>query len=651
MKPDFKIIIAGIILIAGLVLVYSNHFDNEFHFDDAHTIESNMAIRDIGNIPQFFHNATTTSSLPANQAYRPGLTTLNAIDFWLSGKENPEPFQFHLSIFISFVILGILLYFFFLYIFEMALANKANKIFALFAAAWFCYHTANAETINYIIARSDSFSTLMIIAAFVAFIYLPTWRKFYLYAIFMIVGFFVKEPAVMLVPLLFIFLLLFEQKVGYWHAITHPQEWAKPLIAAGPLAIIAILLFAWSRFQTPDTWTSGGFDTLAYIRTQAFVLVHYFNNFYLPFNLSADTDWKVITNPFDDRVIIGVIFLVALIVIAFKTSTKKETRPIAFGIIWFLFALAPTSLMPFAEVLNDHRVFFPYIGLVMATVWGLGLLYYKYAKTISGPIYSYAWIALGLIVLVAHAQGTRQRNEVWDNGESLWKDVTIKSPENGRGWMNYGNALMAKADYAGAKTCFEKTIELMPQYSYVYVNMGILSAAMGNHVEAERNFKEALRYNRMNPECYSYYGKWLYERGRYAEAVAKLREGLALSPQHKMMQTYMTLAAQLNDGKNPKIDMLKGIIENNPTAENYLNLSLEYYNLGEYMKCVEACNEALKIKPNYDLAYNNMCSAYNMLKMWDEAIAAGTKAVELKPDNQLFKNNLNVAIKGKEGSK
>ncbi|MGE3824198.1 MAG: hypothetical protein AB7G44_08225, partial [Bacteroidia bacterium] len=91
-------LVACLLALAGLVLTYSNHFNNPFHFDDAHTIETNAAIRDIKNISRFFVDGTTSSSLPANQAYRPGLTTLNAIDFWLGGKDVPVPFYYHRSI-------------------------------------------------------------------------------------------------------------------------------------------------------------------------------------------------------------------------------------------------------------------------------------------------------------------------------------------------------------------------------------------------------------------------------------------------------------------------------------------------------------------------------------------------------------------------
>lgn len=152
-------------ILATTTLVYWNHFDNSFHFDDSHTIQDNLWIRDLKNIPRFFTDATTTSTLPYNQAYRPGVTTLNAIDYALGGTEKPEPFPYHRSIFISYLILGLLVYYFFRQLLLTITDHSFIEPLALFGMAWFLLHTANAETVNYIIARSDSFSTLMVMLA------------------------------------------------------------------------------------------------------------------------------------------------------------------------------------------------------------------------------------------------------------------------------------------------------------------------------------------------------------------------------------------------------------------------------------------------------------------------------------------------------
>ena len=70
-----------------------------------------------------------------------------------------------------------------------------------------------------------------------------------------------------------------------------------------------------------------------------------------------------------------------------------------------------------------------------------------------------------------------------------------------------------------------------------------------------------------------------------------------------------------------------------------------------YIKRINACREAIKLKPDYDLAYNNICSAYNMLHDFDNAIVAGQKAVQINPANQQAKNNLQAAIDAKKSGK
>ena len=49
--------LSALALFIALLCAYSNHFYNSFHFDDAHTIETNAAIRELRNIPLFFCDA------------------------------------------------------------------------------------------------------------------------------------------------------------------------------------------------------------------------------------------------------------------------------------------------------------------------------------------------------------------------------------------------------------------------------------------------------------------------------------------------------------------------------------------------------------------------------------------------------------------
>src|SRR6267142_3495711 len=101
LRKNALALLGNALVLLALLAAYANHFHNSFHFDDAHTIETNAAIRELRNVPLFFRDATTFSSLPSNQSYRPLVSTLLAIDYRLGG--GVQPFWFHVSIFALFV--------------------------------------------------------------------------------------------------------------------------------------------------------------------------------------------------------------------------------------------------------------------------------------------------------------------------------------------------------------------------------------------------------------------------------------------------------------------------------------------------------------------------------------------------------------------
>ena len=97
-------------------------------------------------------------------------------------------------------------------------------------------------------------------------------------------------------------------------------------------------------------------------------------------------------------------------------------------------------------------------------------------------------------------------------------------------------------------------------------------------------------------------------------------------------------------------DGLKDKAAVNPLADNYINLSLYYFNEGRFVDCIDACNHALILRPGYDLAYNNICAANNKLGHYDEAIAAARIGLQVNPQNIILRNNLAEAIAKKSGS-
>lgn len=625
--------VAALAILSTLFWSYWNHFDNEFEFDDDHCIVRNSSL-DTMDIKKFMTDVSTYSTYPRNQAWRPGITILNSIDTIRSDNRIPDPVKFHQHIFASYILLGVLVFFMLLHLLRKTLPDsKWVHWVALFCTGFFCLHTANAETINYVIARSDSQSTLFIVLAMVLFMYSEIARKYFLYIIPMALGFLVKESAIMFAPILLVFCWLF-------------SDLRKNAVGISLSFVAGIILYFISRKMTPPTWESGGTDAFLYLCTQAYVIMKYVFTFVYPNHLSADTDMKLAESMLDARVIVGAIFILAMLVAAVFFARRKETRMASFGIFWFFLALAPTSsIVPFAEVMNDHRIFFPFIGLIMVVSNGAALLYRKFEKKTTAATMKWTMIGLASLILIGHAYGTRIRCEVWDNNETLWKDVTIKSPDNARGWMNYGLALMERNAVDSAIILYEKTLSVSPTYVYAHINMGVAHAYLGHDAVAENHYKTALQLDPGNPEVYYFYGDWLIRKQRVEEGVALLEKGHEFSPGHSGINDLLTMWR----GKSIASPLQTAIetADKDPTPENLVALSLAWYNAGEYLLCVAAAEKAVELKPDYGYAWNNICAAYNKLGEFEKAVVAGKKAVELLPEDQLSKNNLSYAEKQK----
>jgi tetratricopeptide (TPR) repeat protein len=677
-------IIISISIVFSVLFAYQNLYDNSFHFDDSHTIQDNPYIRDISNLPKFFTlGSQTFSSLPANQVYRPVVTSTLAIDYWLSqhfsdSKNGYDVHFYHYSMMITYILLLVLLFAFFLKIFNITRKHRWNIYFAFFATAFFGLHTINAETINYIISRSDLLSTFFVIAAFDIFIYFPKLRKWGIFLIPFLLGMFTKLTSAMFIPLLISYYYIFEYL--QFDIVTRKIKRKELLLQSLLLISIMLALVVFVMKMQSDTFVPGTHSRWHYLITMPYVLLHYFISFFYPYKLSADTDWTVITSVLDIRFFIGMLFILLMMVAFIISIRNRKLAPISFGILWFFFTLAPTSsFIPLAEVMNDHRMFYPLIGFTFAIVYLVSIFIVKKEYKIrESRVYQSLLSLIILGILGGHFYGVRVRTEVWQNGKSLWYDVTIKSPKNGRGLMNYGLQLMAEQKYDEAMTYYKKAEVYSPYYSYLFTNMAICYNAMGDEVNAEVNYKKSLQYGYYNHKTHYYYATFLLGKKRYKEAIEEYKISLEMSPKYiyskyKLMEIYSELQdwvnlraivadvisdfpndataiyyADLVKGKMTKLELARKNAKTTPSADAFIELSLYYYKANKFDSSLFAAEQILNFDKNNPVAYINICAANNVLGNWDAAIRAGEKALRLDPGNQLAKNNLAVSYRRKK---
>jgi uncharacterized protein (TIGR02996 family) len=227
--------------------------------------------------------------------------------------------------------------------------------------------------------------------------------------------------------------------------------------------------------------------------------------------------------------------------------------------------------------------------------------------------------------------------------------------------MNYGLTLMNQGDFNGALDYFTRALVYTPDYATLEINLGIVNGALADRgdtsrgAEAERHFLRAIALAPRDDATHAYYGRWLDEHGRSAEAIAQLQTAIALDPQ-RPLQRQLLLQAELHAGNADEargvalatLELLPNdaaalqVVQHPPAqdAKFWINVSLAQYRQQQYAQSIDSARRALALDPGAAEAYNNVGAAYAAMQQWDEAIANDLQAVRLNPNLQIAKNNL-----------
>ena len=657
-----RFLLTAAAVLAAVAFTYSNHFENALQFDDLHVIRDNIFVRSLENVPRFFTDPVTQSLKPENRNWRPLVMTTVAIDYWLGGGLR-STFYFHLSTFLWFLLQLVLMYFLYAGVLERVRPDPRNFWIAWFAAACYGLHPVMAETVNYIVQRAETLSTVALVAALVVYARFPQHRARGYYLALFAVATLAKAPALVFPLLLLAYVILFEESVS-------GAGLRAALRKSVPSFAMALPLVWLQRAMTPSTFLPANRSTAEYVLAQPYVILRYFRSFFWPTQLCADSGLGQTSNPPALAIAAGFLFLAALLAGIYYTARRLPLRPIAFGLVWFLIALAPTSLFPLGEMENDHRMYFPFVGLMLAVVWAGSLLLLR------GPLWekrrSVVLAGLACLLLVS-ALGVRQRNEVWRTDETLWRDVIEKYPENGRGLASYAMALVERQQFQAAVPYLQRSVQILPQNPYNESGLGVALAALGRNAEAEPHFHRAIELRTADAGMHFYYARWLYQQARTEEAASEALTSLHWNPSY-MHSRYLLLQiyaehglwqdlqsfAQQSLAVNPgvpivpraralerqlasEIAVTEEVVRSQPSPENFLSLSSGYHRAGRYADCIAAAQQAIRLQPGFAEAYSNMAAAYASLQQWDNSIAAAREALRLKPGFEFARRNLEFA--------
>jgi hypothetical protein len=525
------------------LVAYSNSFSGAFVFDDIQHVRDNARIRDLGALLSW------NGYLPLRHRYVGYLTF--ALNYALGKLDVAD---YHIVNFCIHVVTAALAYALVVLSFRTprlrtsALAPSSQAI-AFFAAALFATHPIQTQAVTYVVQRFTSLAALLYLLAVVLFL---RWRLYrdvggasrttraLLYSgvlVSAVLSMKTKEIAFTL-PLAVILC-----EVSFFE----PAAWRKRLFLLPIAATMVVIPLAYLGGLPVDSaaGTSAGvaeatrvqttISRLDYLLTQAPVLLTYLRLVAWPTGQNLDHDFPVAHGLFEPRVIGAGIALLAIAALAGvlyrRTASERATvepawRLVAFGIAWFFLALTvESSIVPIVDVINEHRVYLPAVGVFAGVGTALALA----MRHIHARSTARALVASAAILSIVLAIAAIRRNRVWANDIALWSDAARKSPNKARPHLNLGTALAVAGRLDDGARELRRAVEIEPDF-YSRAQLGAALVTLGRLSEAEPELREAVRLKPNDPEALFNLGMVLMRTGRAEEAKPHMRQFLEVVP-------------------------------------------------------------------------------------------------------------------------
>ncbi|MGB9706891.1 MAG: tetratricopeptide repeat protein [Microgenomates group bacterium] len=549
MKQLTKIPIWALVLIIFLFGfgVYFNILPNQFVWDDEEQVVNNPYIRSFANLQAIFKGSTfnTGGAGLSGWYYKPLMSLWFMTNFAIWGL---NPFGFHLSqLFLHLVNSG-LIFLIFLKLFD-SLRCKIAKLIAFFSALIFLVHPANVESVAYISASQEVLYTFFLLLG----LWLLSQRLDSLSLGLAILLFFLallsKESAVVGIPLIFLYLWLVKNKKRMAFG------W---LVGSG----LIFLFYFWLRtFIAKIPFSASHLSPISQaplifrLLTLPFEIFSYLRLIFFP-KVLAIAQHQVIKSPGDFRfwqsLLPVVIFFTGLIFLLWKLKNKLAW----FFFFWFAGSLSLVlNIFPLDMTIAERWLYFPLIGFLGLS---FSVISHKFVK-VGG------WLFLGLIIILFSTR-TIIRTFDWRNGLVLFgHDIKFNQQafdlEN-----NYGVELFRAGKIAEAKSHFEKSIELQPNWWISFNNLGVVYEREGDVQKARQLYQKSIA----NGDYYLAYENLAFlmlKTEDLGETIEFIEGALKKLPLNFRLRTALVVAHYRNNNYNEALLEAKRLFQLNPTLE------------------------------------------------------------------------------------
>lgn len=530
---------------------------------------------------------------------------------------------------------------------------------AAITALIFALHPIQTQSVAYITQRFASLAALFYLASLVLFIRFRAVpasydKKFALYALsilFAVMAQKTKEISFTLPAVIVLYdFMFFGQKTGLKNRITA----LLPFILC--LAIVPLGIFGpeiglgagWGEGE--DTrmqqfYEFANLDRYGYLITQFRVIVKYLRLLVLPVNQSMHYGNRLYTTILEPGVFLSLLLLLFMagasvwLLALYKKTKNIFLKIIPFGVFWFFITISiESSVVPIKDVIVEHRLYLPSIGIFIVLAAGLTCML-KYLK--AGKILARLFIA---VIIAALCAATYYRNLAWASDETLWKDAIRKFPENIEAYNNLAIFYNRTGLRQDAIKELKNALKISPNDAETHNNLAIVYGDKGDTEASLQEFKEALRLKPKDSLIRNNIGEAYEAKGMITEAIEEYKIAAAEAPRDYLPR-YNIANAYLKKGlaNEAEKELKEAIRLKRDFMAAHKNLALLYKNTGRIDEAIKEYEIALQFDRDDEFIHNDIGGLYAGKGLAEKAIDEFREALRIKKDFIEARKNLAIA--------
>jgi tetratricopeptide (TPR) repeat protein len=597
-RRPLHVILAAVLGLA-LLAAYANSFRVPFIFDDQLSITENTSLR-----------SWKTAFLPpgnsgATVSGRPLLNATFALNWALGGS---NVIGYHLTnLLIHFLaaltLFGLARRTFLLPSLREKFGVHASQLAFAVSAIW-ALHPLQTESVTYIVQRAESLAGLFYLLTLYSFVrstdtpaHARRWQIAALLACLAGMG---SKEVMVSAPLI---VFLFDRTFVAGSFATAWRARKKLHLGFAATWILLALCITSTGNRGGTVGVGGDLSIWKYLLTQCEAIPLYLRLVVWPHPLVHDYGTPVVHRLGD--VICGSLFVTSLLV-ATAILLVRAPRCAVLALLFFA-VLAPTSsFVPInTQTIAEHRMYLAVAPLVALLVIGL----YR----ISGPR-----LSLALCTLAATASGvvTHSRNHDYRSTDAIWRDASVKRPDNFRPWS-------ALASH--------------------YTSLGL-------HKEAEDASRAALERNPGNLPLTIKFAHALRQNGKTAQALEIFSIAMDALPPGGPPDPYettldyaaMLLTATRIDDAIAQFHVALRLRQDGHAAHLGLADALDIS--GRPAESIAHYETALRTEPGSANTYNNYGNVLLKLGRLDDGLRVLEKGLALDPASEELRINRSLAL-------